>query len=454
MLDQSFTYKNLLNIYDRQNRKGINIEGRFFPEVEKSTLRINQAKNCLKTFYSRKGKYSADLFHERVKKLYRIIRSLKKDKDLKIKHELDIISSDILSGKIDFDLEKTYLPGHTKPVYKINSDPASFFAEKQVQSNIEKTYNVKQSNRDEIIPQIKNQLSSNFPKYVIKTDIKQFYESIDRIMLLKKLNSNPLLSLTTRKLITKLLKNYDASTPLLTRDKTGIPRGIGISAYLAELYMREFDEKIRAMPDLIYYSRYVDDIVVIFAPSPGRNLDLYFKEIKKLISIEKLSLSPERKKTLKLNLTSGGQNFNFEYLGYSFKKNNKCLALNFSVNKELKYRERINSAFAEYHQKKFRYPAHSRRLLLKRVRYLTGNTKLFNNKGSAFIGIYHSNKWITELNTLHRMDRFLEGKISSLSDSRLKNRLYRNSFVTGFLNKTFRKFKPLEMSEIVKVWKL
>ena len=453
MLDQSFTYKNLLRIYDRQNRKGVNLEGLFFPEVEKSTLRINEAKSLLKTLYSRKAKYGADVFHERVKKIYRIIRSLKEKKDEIIKIELDYISSKILSGKITFTLKQNYLPGHTKPIYKIDSDPGSFFAEKQVQSNIENTYHVKQSNRDVIIPQIRAQLESNFPKYLIKTDIKQFYESIDRELLLKKLNSNPLLSLTTRKLVTKILKNFDKYTPH-KGSKKGIPRGIGISAYLAELYMQEFDEKIRRLPDLIYYSRYVDDIVVIFAPTPGSNLDIYFSCIENLVSAERLTLSPEKEKTLKLNLMSGGQNFKFDYLGYSFEKNKKNLSLSFSQSKELKYRKRINEAFSEYKAKRFRYPQHSRRLLLKRIRYLTGNTKLFNNKGSAFIGVYHSNKWINQLNALHRLDRFLEGRVSMLSDSRLKRRLYRNSFVSGFSNKTFRKFRPLEMSEIVKVWKL
>ena len=453
MLDQSFTYKNLLKIYDQQNKKGINLEGIFFPSVEYHSERIKQAKLALQQLYKNRSRYSEEVFHERVKRIYRVIRSLKKSKELRIKEELDEISHDILSGEVNFSLNKKTLHGHKKPVYSISSDAASFFAEKQVQSNISKTYHVKQSNRDLIIPQIRSHLQNDFPKYLIKTDIKDFYESVDREILLSKLNRNPLLSLTTRKLLAKLLSSFDGySSPPGT--KKGIPRGIGISAYLAELYMSEFDEKMRKIPDLVYYSRYVDDIIVIFCPSNSSDIHSHFKKIEQFIDQENLELSSEREKTLKLNLSSGGKTYDFNYLGYNFKREKYGLFLNFSEKKELKYRERLQKAFSEYGRKRHRQPRYARTLLLKRVRFLTGNTKLFNNKGSAFIGIYHSNKWINRTNALHRLDRFLEGKISTLHDIKLKKRLYRNSFVQGFQNKTFRKFKPNEMSEIVRVWKL
>ena len=46
----------------------------------------------------------------------------------------------------------------------------------------------------------------------------------------------------------------------------GVPRGIGISAYLSELFMRNVDNQIQELDDLIYYARYVDDIIAIFVP--------------------------------------------------------------------------------------------------------------------------------------------------------------------------------------------
>ena len=57
---------------------------------------------------------------------------------------------------------------------------------------------------------------------------------------------------------------------------SGVPRGFGVSAYLSELYMREIDNEIKALPDVIYYARYVDDIVIIFSPKTKKNIRTTF----------------------------------------------------------------------------------------------------------------------------------------------------------------------------------
>ena len=73
--------------------------------------------------------------------------------------------------------------------------------------------------------------------------------------------------------------------------KKGIPRGIGISAYLSELYMRDIDIKIKSLEDVIYYARYVDDIIVIICPKTESTKKDYLSELKKIICIEnKLTL--------------------------------------------------------------------------------------------------------------------------------------------------------------------
>src|SRR5690606_33805227 len=126
------------------------------------------------------------------------------------------------------------------------------------QKNIKYTYGVKQADRDLIVPQLRSILDNKFPKIILKTDIKSFYETIDRGLLLKKLNENSVLSLTTRKVIARLLESYEEESGAAL----GVPRGVGVSAYLAELYMQDFDSAIKSLPNLIYYARYVDDIVI------------------------------------------------------------------------------------------------------------------------------------------------------------------------------------------------
>ena len=126
-----------------------------------------------------------------------------------------------------------------KPVYKVPNNAHTYFAIKQLQQNIKNLYKVKQDNRNNIISQLKSVLTNHFPKYVIRTDIKDFYESISRKKILQKIDQDSLLTLSSRKIIHMILEQYEN----ISRNHNGIPRGIGISAYLAELYMRDFDRK-------------------------------------------------------------------------------------------------------------------------------------------------------------------------------------------------------------------
>ena len=68
-------------------------------------------------------------------------------------------------------------------------------------------------------------LSDKFPKYLIKTDFSSFYESIPRDKIWKKINDNPLLTLTSKKTIKQILYEYGK----LSGQEKGLPRGVGES---------------------------------------------------------------------------------------------------------------------------------------------------------------------------------------------------------------------------------
>ena len=112
---------------------------------------------------------------------------------------------------------------------------------------------------------LKNLLEDGFPKLIIRTDIKSFYESIPQKDILQKIKDDNLLSIKTQKFIGEILNGYNVAT-CQTEDFKGVPRGVGVSAYLSELYMRAVDNKIKELPDLIFYARYVDDIIAVFTP--------------------------------------------------------------------------------------------------------------------------------------------------------------------------------------------
>ncbi|MEJ1412735.1 MAG: antiviral reverse transcriptase Drt3a [Candidatus Sedimenticola sp. (ex Thyasira tokunagai)] len=447
MFDQSFTSKNLTRIYHSENKKGVNIAGMFFPEILAKYDNIKRTRRLIRKLFVNRSYYRKHTFEVRLSKLYEMRNHYKISKNEAIKSRLEDLSIKINSSKFSFNIQMFPYKRNNKDVYVTNGNADTFFVEKQIQKNIKYTYGVKQEDRELIVPQLRSILNDKFPKFIIKTDIDSFYESIDRNLLINKLNENPILSLSTRKLISKLLRNYEE----LTGQDKGIPRGIGISAYLSELYLKEFDQKIRSIDNLIYYSRYVDDIIVIIAPKPNELIDHYFKKINLFIKKDRLFLK-ENKSAL-FSYTGVDTGFSFDYLGYKFKKQGRKFDLSISDKKKEKYKNRIKIAINKYMNHSVKQPLKAKKELFMRLKFLTTNTRLSNNKGNAIIGIYTTNKWVTDTKFLDNLDKFLDGQSRLIPDGNIRRKIKRFSFSVGFINRTFCSFSPKEFETIVKVWK-
>jgi hypothetical protein len=61
---------------------------------------------------------------------------------------------------------------------------------KQLQYNVFRTFKVKQANRYQIVKQVKVLLQDKFPKFIIRTDIRSFYENVPQYELLKLIENN------------------------------------------------------------------------------------------------------------------------------------------------------------------------------------------------------------------------------------------------------------------------
>jgi hypothetical protein len=448
MLNQSFTVSNFRKVFDYENRKGYYLEGRFYPEIEKIT---NQLKDCATQFKELNTKRDAispeDYEHEK-SKLNAKKDSLKnKKEDLLIK-ELNNLCDKINNREYQIDFNKFELRG--KDCYRIekNNIPA-YFIVKQIQYTLRKIYKVKQSNRYNIICQLMEILNNSFPKCIIRIDIKDFYESIPQNEILNKINKDSLLLPFSKKIIQDIFSKYNE----LTRKDVGIPRGIGISAYLSELYLREFDNAIKKHSDIIFYSRYVDDIIVIYSPEPHLNISNFLDTVLSYIQSKasELGLSLNEQKTKKINLTTG--NGKFYFLGYEFLLKGGKLQINISYNKKDRYKKRIDLSFDEYKRQSNNEKV-ARKLLINRLRFITGNTRLSNNKDNVLTGIYFSNNLLSDSSSLEDIDNHLQKKIelSNLPD-RAKKRLLKMTFKSGWEQKRFYSFSCTEIKKIVNVWK-
>jgi uncharacterized protein (UPF0335 family) len=439
MLDQSFSSSNFNKIFLKENRKGNFDKSHFTQEYLdkhqefKSTIGEKLSLKKTKTL----TKEELDEFAERLEN----INTEKEEIRLSI---FEDYSNTINSQNEPFQFKIIY--NSTKEVYTIENDPASYYAVKQLQRNIYKTFKVIQADRNKIIKQIFNIASDGFPKIIIKTDIKSFYESIPQDKLFKKIENNTLVSPFSKKLIKRLFYEFEDK-----KDKTkiplgkGVPRGIGISAYLSELYMRDIDNEIKALEDVIYYARYVDDIIVIICPKTESKKRDYLSEIRAIVSKNLLELKDGtdggENKTQEIVLF---QNSNkkpkdcdsneFKYLGYKFilkhfPKNCKTdLTLEISDNKiKEKYIDRLDAIVKAYNNDAKYNEKEARKIMFSRLKFLTGNFHLNNNKRNIKSGVFYSNIML-ELNhnnfeSLNTLNLELNKKIETLSPPKgIKNK--------------------------------
>src|SRR5208283_2027349 len=118
-----------------------------------------------------------------------------------------------------------------------------------------------------------------------------------------------------------------------------------------------------------------------------------------------------------------------------------------------KYEERMDLTFTAYVNLSKVNENKARKILVRRIRFLTGNTRLMNNKKNILVGIYYSNNELTEQDDLILLDKYLREKIDSLNSSPLlQERLKKYNFQEGYNKKRFSPYKIRELSEIMEIW--
>ncbi len=447
MLDQMFSAENFRHIYDIENRKGVDLATRYFPALKPLTLAVREKVQSIRDLRKIEATFKAEDFQERLRTLKDELAILKEQKTSAIDTLMSDISQRVLKPCFKICLsQKTGPKG--KPVFCIDTEPETFFVIKQLQRNIHFIYGVKQANRHDLACQLRDILRSKFPFEIVRTDISSFYESIDRKRLLEKIDRDQLLSPASKKYIKQVLDSYGD----ISGATAGIPRGVGISAYLAELYLKPVDTAIRKLPGLVLYCRFVDDIVAVFArPPAGKALGSFKDQITTIFGEN--GLTHNTAKTSELNLANTNPK-KFEYLGYRFLvESGGKIDISPSAAKVAKYRTRINSAFAEYWREKSISSRSAYRKLVGRVKFLTGNTRLSNSKSCAATGIYFNNPIATNLTSFALLDKQLSRRIDELKRTSLQKQLKKLKFTTGFEQRRFHNFSTKELQVIVRTWK-
>lgn len=446
MLDQMFTADNFRRIYDAENRKGLDLASRFFPSLQPHTDAVRDKVRAIREHRAAEATKASEAFEAELLNLKAQLTELKSAKSAAVDALMNDISQKVLKPNFKINLSQKAGP-KGKPVFCIDKEPETFFVIKQLQHNIHRIYGVKQANRHDLVCQLRDTLGSKFPFEIVRTDISSFYESIDRKRLIAKLERDQLLSPASKKYIKQVMDSYG----VISGTTTGIPRGVGISAYLAELYLRAVDNKIRTIPGLVLYCRFVDDIVAVFARPPiGKDLDSFKDMIIDIFRNNGLKHNAAKTSEFQLNDTDTKK---FEYLGYRFLLKSNKFEISPSAAKVIKYRSRMDAAFTDYWREKSVNPRSAYRKLVGRIKFLTGNTRLYNSKLCAATGIYFNNSMVTELSSFELLDKRLKTRIKKLKRSSLQKQLNKLKFTTGFKRRRYHNFSTNELQMIVGVWK-
>lgn len=448
MFDQSLSVRNFRKIYNLDRKNKGNLEKDYFPVAHGIRLKINFLKNLARSTVIRykKREIAKSQYEAKKERIKQIILLRKEKLNFEIDSELSLIVNRVNEKGYSLPLKKQENQISSKDVYSIGKDVDTVFVSRHVQSVLTSLYQVRTNNRDVIIGRLSTILKDASPKYIIRADIKSFYETIDHDALLSILHSSTKLSVTPRRILTQLIRSYSS----LTSSNKGLPRGVGISAYLSEVYMSSIDIEVKSLLDLTYYERYVDDFVMIFSPDKAGNIAGYRPSFENIIASKMLTLNS---KTRGYNLYDESSN-NFEYLGYGFTIHNGECRIKLSNSRKNKIKERITKSFDDYASECSKTPKLAAKKLLLRMRFLTGNTRLLNNKSNAFVGVYFSNKFITDSSDLCALDRCMRHRLSLLPASGLKKRLDKMSFLKGYEDRVFRSFNIKELSLVSKGWRI
>lgn len=315
---------------------------------------------------------------------------------------------------------------------------------RKIQKNIENIYSVHQTDRNTVVKQMINLLGENVDMWVVRLDVRHFYESINREAILNKLLEDARLSYTTLVLLQTLFKN-----PIVA-SSTGLPRGQGISAVLSELYMKYFDLSIRRVDGVYYYARFVDDIIVFCSSQHSANMVMKTAKME----LTKLNLTMNE---IKSYIWESTMSDNLVYLGYVFRKVDKSLYVTIAEKKIKKIKTKLTRSFVRF-AKDYNF-----NLLKMRVKFLTGNFTIYRTDTllPIKVGIYFNYKMATDINSLDLLDRYYQrllhcqrGKLGGrlmLKKENLKD-LEKYSFRFGFEHHVNHHFTKEQLKAITNCW--
>ncbi len=343
-----------------------------------------------------------------------------KTKQYEEKKNIEIANAyyQIVHGKHKVSLRE--VEAKCKKAYAVGDMPSMLIC-KFIALEIRNQYQLRLDNRDDIVEELRVLLDNSMPKILIRVDIRHFYETIPQQKLISMIESDDYLSTTSRRYLRKFFFEYNKITD--NQELKGIPRGLSFSPGLAEVYLREFDRRVKNICGLYFYKRYVDDIVLLVSPQKN-DADNCLKVIREIAIGLGLSIHEGDEKIVKVQLpTINNAPVSFNYLGYQFKYVSGHTNLLLTEEKVSRYCKTIDCIFHAYAN-----VANHRTLdengkkhkdgliqFMHRIDALTGNGYLDSRRNFVKTGLFYSNRLLTDYSQLDMLDCYLKDALNDVN---------------------------------------
>ncbi|GIK61822.1 MAG: maturase [Ignavibacteriota bacterium] len=298
-----------------------------------------------------------------------------------------------------------------------------------LKQSISKKFRVRFTDRKNIIKVLKTKLESNQEYFVLKFDIKKFFNSIPQNLLLQKIKRSSILSLQEYHLLKELLKN----TP-----EKGLPVGISLSSILSEIYLEDFDRIMKRIDQRIgCYFRYVDDIIILFN-SNLRESEINNIEANIISYLKTIGLKINKTKLEKVFIPAEPSNIKkFSYLGYDFIRHERDNKMQISDAKLKKIHSKIDFCLNDF--KKFanmdlldeRLCFLTRKNTMLRYHYRLRNNNIEKGRPNLVTyGVIENYKY-AHIDQFIELDKYLRGKLHSTFGRFVKKELLKHSFTNS-----------------------
>lgn len=402
MRNNLYSFETYKRIFDLEERRGRLKKDTFSNELQRLSAELKASRAKLKN--ARIGEKEA---------LKSTIAEKKEEYEAKRIEDIKDIAEHIQEHDFQIELKKVNAKGKTGYT---TANVESMLLSKVLMLELKRSYKVTLANRNNIIEELRALLDNPMPKIVIRTDIHHFFETIPQDKLIGKiLEDSYLSSFTVKCLKTFLYKYNELSDGLET--KVGIPRGLSFSSYLAEIYLASFDKRIRQLDGVYFYKRYVDDIVIIANPGK-KDKDSYWRDVENEVKAMELTLNEEEEKRMCVEYSSvASESLTMNYLGYQFRYKDGKLDILLTEHRFDRYKDYIRLAFEKYREigscSSRKKTTKGKRMdttlqFMHRLNALTGNGHLNSRKNYVLVGVYYSNKYLTDLAQLSELDEYMK----------------------------------------------